>query len=94
MFGVAMVKVPIDFQDYDDDDPNIERRTARWKFWDILKQLRTEYMKDNIEFHAEDFVEWIDDKFGIKLNMNATGITDEYIVTNEQKYIVFKLKYG
>jgi hypothetical protein len=89
-----MVSIPRSFQDYDDDDPNIERRTARWKFWDVLKDLRFEYMKNQTEFHAEDFVDWVNDTHGFKLNMNATGITDEYIITNEQKYIVFKLKYG
>ena len=94
MCGKVMVKVPKDFQDYDDDDPNLERRKARWEFWEVLKKLRVEYMKDHKEFHAEDYVDWIELTFGMRLNMNATGITDEYIITDEKKYIVFKLKYG
>lgn len=82
------------FQDYDDDDPDIEFRKARWDFWKVLKQLREEYMKDQAEFHTEDFVDWMRNHHGIALELNATGITDKYIITDEKKYIVFKLKYG
>lgn len=89
-----MVKVPKSFQDYDDDDPNIERRQARWDFWEVLKRLRVEYMKDQAEFHAEDFVDYVRNTHGLALELNATGITDNYIITDEKKYIVFKLKYG
>jgi hypothetical protein len=89
-----MVKVPRDFQDYDDDDPNIDRRIARWDFFEVCKKLRKEYMKEQTEFHAEDFVEWVRSTYGFALELNATGITDNYIITDEKKYIVFKLKYG
>lgn len=89
-----MVSVPKDFKDYDDNDPNFEFLKNRYKFWDKLKQLRIEFMETHDEFHAEDFVEWINEKFGIKVEMNATGITDTYEITDEKKYIVFILKYG
>lgn len=89
-----MVNVPKDFKDYDDDDPYIESRKNRYMFWDTLKQLRVEFMETHDEFHAEDFIEWINEKFGIKVQMNATGITDTYAITDEKKYIFFKLKYG
>jgi hypothetical protein len=89
-----MVRVPKDFQDYDDDDPNIDRRQARWDFFEVCKLLRKEYMKEQTEFHAEDFVDWVRDKHGLALELNATGITDNYIIVDEKKYIVFKLKYG
>jgi hypothetical protein len=94
MFGVVMVKVPKDFQDYDDDDPNIDRRQARWDFWKTLKILREDYLKEQTEFHAEDFVTWVRSTYGFALELNATGITDNYIIVDEKKYIVFKLKYG
>ena len=89
-----MVKVPRDFQDYDDDDPQKEFRQARWDFWKTLKILREDYLKEQPEFHAEDFVEWVRSTYGFALELNATGITDNYIITDEKKYIVFKLKYG
>jgi hypothetical protein len=91
----VMVNVSRDFPDYDDDDPNIERRTNRWKFFEALKELSEVYKKEHSEiWRTEEFVDWINDLYGIKINMNATGITDEYIITDEKKYIVFKLKYG
>ena len=89
-----MVKAPKNFQDYDDNDPNIERHQARWDFWKVLKLLRTEYMNGQTEFHTEDFVDWVRNTHGLALELNATGITDNYIITDEKKYIVFKLKYG
>ena len=89
-----MVNVPKSFQDYDDDDPNIEQRKARWKFWEVLKTLRTEFLKEHDDFHAEEFVDWVRKTHGIALELNATGITDNYIIVDEKKYIIFKLKYG
>jgi DNA polymerase elongation subunit (family B) len=89
-----MINVPKSFQDYDDDDPQKEFRQARWDFWKVLKVLREDYLKEQTEFHAEDFVEWVRSTYGFALELNATGITDNYIIVDEKKYIVFKLKYG
>ena len=94
MFGQAMAKIPKNFVDYDSDDPNIDRRQARWDFWEVLKLLRKEYMKDQTQFCTEDFVHYVRNTHGFALELNATGITDNYIIVDEKKYIVFKLKYG
>jgi hypothetical protein len=87
-----MVNVPKDFQDYDDDDADIEKRKARWEFWETLKKLRKEFT-ENREFDADDFIDWIEEKYGFKLVLNDTGITDDYAVTDEQKYLIFRLRY-
>jgi hypothetical protein len=89
-----MTTVPKDFKDYDDDDPNINFRKNRYVFWNILKKLRIEFMEEHAEFHTEDFIEWINEKFGIKVEMNPTGITDTYSITDEKKYTFFIIKYG
>ncbi len=88
-----MVKVPKDFQDYDDEDPNLKKREARWDFWETLKKLRKEFTEDGTNFDADEFIAWVDQKYGLKLVLNFTGITDEYTITDEQKYIFFRLKY-
>lgn len=88
-----MVNVPKDFQDYDDEDPNVKKRQARWDFWNVLKKLRKEYTEDGINFDADEFIAWVEDKYGLKLILNFTGITDDYTITDEQKYIIFRLKY-
>jgi hypothetical protein len=96
-----MVKVPKDFQDYDDDDPKVDKHKVRYQYWnklvllrEVLKLLRKEYMKDQTQFCTEDFVHYVRNTHGFALELNATGITDNYIIVDEKKYIVFKLKYG
>ena len=82
-------------QDYDDDDPNIEQRKKRWDYWAALKLVRKEYMDDakNGEFDAFDFEDYIEEKYGIKMNIVDGNITDGYKIMDEQKYIVFLLKF-
>ena len=82
-------------QDYDDDDPNIEQRKKRWDYWAALKKIRKEYMQDiaSGEFDAFDFEDYIEENYGIKMNIVNGNITDGYKVMDEKKYIIFLLKY-
>ena len=43
--GVKFVATIKPFQDYDDDDPNIDRRKNRWNYWSALKVVRKEYLE-------------------------------------------------
>jgi hypothetical protein len=88
-----MINVPKSFQDYDDDDPEFEKRQARWDYYETLKKLRKESTEDGRNFDADEFIVWIEEKYGFKLVLNDTGITDDYTVTDEQKYLIFRLKY-
>jgi hypothetical protein len=83
------------FQDYDDDDPKLEQRKRRWDYWAALKLVRKEYMDDakNGEFDAFDFEDYIEEKYGIKMNIVDGNITDGYKIMDEKKYIVFILKF-
>ena len=82
-------------QDYDDDDPNINFRKKRWDYWAALKKVRVEYMQDakNGQFDAFDFEDYIEEKYGIKMNIVDGNITDGYNIMDEKKYIVFILKF-
>ena len=82
-------------QDYDDDDPNIEQRKKRWDYWAALKLVRKEYMDDakNGEFDAFDFEDYIEEKYGIKMNIVDGNITDGYKIMDEKKYLIFLLKF-
>lgn len=83
------------FQDYDDDDPNIEQRKKRWDYWAALKQIRKEYIAETAigQFDAYDFEDYIEANYGIKMNVVDGNITDGYKVMDEQKYLIFLLKY-
>ena len=90
-----MTSIPKLFQDYDDDDPNIEQRKKRWTYWEVLKKIRVEFMRSRTEFDAYDFEDYIEFTYGSKMNIfDSNYITDGYEIVDEKKYIRFVLKCG
>jgi hypothetical protein len=89
------MKIPHDFQDYDDDDPEIEVRRNRDKFWRALRACRNDYDKDNENSprRVSDFVNFLEDIYGLKLVVDNDMITDKYHVVHEGLYSFFVLKY-
>lgn len=88
----------VPFQDFSNDDPNIEFRRRRWKYWSALNQIRPEYMNGLTElgkkFDERDFKNYIEETYGIQLHEDAGGsITDTYEIVDEKKYLVFVLKW-
>ena len=90
-----MVNVPKDFQDYDDDDPEIEKRKKRYSYWSHLRQMREEfYEAQGIDRDNTKFMDWVRETYGFEPILNERGITDDYKVVDEKKFIVYILKYG
>lgn len=88
-----MTNISKSFQDYDDDDPALSHRKNRWKYWTALKKVRTEYMENKTEFDAYDFEDYIEKKYGVKMNIVNGNITDGYLVVDEQLYLIFLLRF-
>ena len=88
-----MTSIPKLFQDYDDDDPNIEQRKKRWPYWEVLKKIRVEFMQSRTEFDAYDFEDYVESTYGIKMNLVDGNITDGYKIVDEKKYIIFVLRW-
>ena len=80
-------------QDYDDDDPDIDKRKNRWNYWEALKKVRKEYMSQNNEFDAYDFEDYLTGQYGVKMNIVNGNITDGYEIVDEKKYLIFLLKF-
>jgi len=80
-------------QDYDDDDPKIDKRKNRWNYWEALKKVRKEYMEQNREFDAYDFEDYLNGQYGVKMNIVNGNITDGYEIVDEKKYLIFLLKF-
>ena len=80
-------------QDYDDDDPEIEKRKNRWNYWEALKKVRKEYMSQNKEFDAYDFEDYLLGQYGLRMNIVNGNITDGYEIVDEKKYLIFLLKF-
>jgi hypothetical protein len=87
-----MASIP-KIQDYDDDDPNIDKRKNRWNYWEALKKVRKEYMAQNKEFDAYDFEDYLTGQYGLKMNIVNGNITDGYEIVDEKKYLIFLLKF-
>jgi hypothetical protein len=81
------------FQDYDDDDPEIDKRRNRWNYWEALKKVRKEYMLQNKQFDAYDFEDYLIGQYGLKMNIVNRNITDGYEIVDEKKYLIFLLKF-
>jgi len=90
-----MVNVPKDFQDYDDDDDRVERRLSRWDYWNNLRKLRGEFSTENTSTDHYAFIDWLANTHGFKPVLTEDlQYTDEFIVTDEKKFMVYVLKYG
>ena len=87
-----MASIP-QIQDYDDDDPEINKRRNRWNYWEALKKVRKEYLEQNKEFDAYDFEDYLVGKYGLKMNIVGGNITDGYQIVDEKKYLIFLLKF-
>jgi hypothetical protein len=87
-----MASIP-HIQDYDDNDPEIEKRKNRWNYWEALKKVRKEYMAQNKEFDAYDFEDYLIGQYGIRMNIVNGNITDGYEIVDEKKYLIFLLKF-
>ena len=83
------------FNDYDDDDPEIDFRKRRWDYWAALKLVRREYQEQNkyTEFDAYDFEDYLIGQYGVKMNIVNGNITDGYEIVDEKKYLIFLLKF-
>jgi hypothetical protein len=88
------MKIPQMFQDYSDDDPAIDKRVARWDFWKALIKLKTEY-SSTTEYEAKTFLIWLENTYGLTplLDPISGGITDDYQIVDEKKFLIFTLKY-
>ena len=89
-----MTKISKDFQDYDDDDPALQQRKNRWKYWDALKKVRSEFMENKTNFDAYEFEDYLQQKYGVKMNIVNGNITDGYEIVDEKLYLIFLLKWG
>ena len=94
-----MTDIPKGFEgDIDPDDPNLKFRKQRWNYWNALNSVRHEWLttlKDQTDpqFDAYDFEDFVEKKYGIKMNIVNHQITDQYKIVDEDLYAYFMLKW-
>jgi len=90
-----MAKIPKDFQDFDDDDPEIDKRLSRWKYWQNLKNLKLEFYEETHSRDHREYITWLENKYGFRpIETTESMMTDDYTVIDEKKFIVYILKHG
>jgi hypothetical protein len=67
----------------------------RSKFWVTLKQIRKEYQQEvDSQFEAYDFALYVQEKYGIKLNIvDNNFLGGNYTIVDEKKYTYYTLKF-
>lgn len=90
------MNVSKDFEDYSPDDYNLHKRLGRWPFWETLVNVKREHDNGNTLSDADSFLNWLENKYGIKVFREklSNGITDDYEIVDEQKFLIFLLKYS
>lgn len=93
------MKVPLGsgFEDFDPDDPDIEFRKNRWNYWNILKDIRSEYLTNvdalQGQFDTDDFGTYVERNYGLKMDIVDGRITDKFDIVDEKLYTFFILKW-
>jgi len=91
---LTVVKVPNNFQDYDDDDPNIDKRKARMKYWENLRKLKLEFTSETGNNDHREYMKWLENTYGLRPIETQNGmLSDDYTVVDEKKFLVYILKY-
>ena len=69
-----------------------EDRSRRWDYWNKLKRAKEEFLIESPD--SDYFGNWLVEKYGIKLHYDSDGnITDDMSILDEQKFLLFQLKY-
>ena len=99
-----MVNVSKDFQDYDDDDKDLKFRESRFRYWEAIRKLRVVFTEETgtdplddiyeTECVLDEFYKWVEDTCGFKPTIVDGMITEKYEITDEQKYLIYLIKYG
>ena len=66
-------------------------------WWPRLFKAREEFdeIGDLNTATIETFNDWLETEYGVRIVLDSVGdITDEYTVTDEQKFLIFELKFA
>lgn len=69
----------------------IDRSIQNMNYYDALKRASKEYHAIK---YPRPFIEWLEDFYGIEVEWDQdNNITRNYKVVDEQKYLLFQLKF-
>jgi hypothetical protein len=75
-----------------------EIRKEKYEYWAMLKQANEEYRQHNEHESFEDekicFEQWMKDRWGVIVGIESDGYSPYYTVEDENKYLLFCIKYA
>jgi len=70
----------------------------KYDHWRTLQMAKAEYDNLRIEqgqkFELDGFVTWLDETYGLRIHKAEQMIGQTFEITNEAKYLMYKLKYS
>jgi len=61
-------------------------------WWDMLRKAELDYRATGLP--KADFQFWITEHYGLRIYYDYDGILPNHDIVDEQKYLLFKLKYA
>jgi hypothetical protein len=62
------------------------------KWWDLLRKAQLEY--NTTGGNKADFQFWLNEHYGLQIYYDYDGILPNHDIVDEQKYLLFKLKFA
>jgi len=76
---------------YDQYPPKL--RMEKYEFWRILKRCHNDYNNLRSTDSIEDFSKYMNDQYGIQIEIVDGNIGPYYNIKDEKKYMLFLLKF-
>jgi len=74
-----------------------ELSVQKYDHWRTLQMAKAEYdnmrIAEGIKFELDGFVTWLDETYGLRIHKAEQMIGQTFEITNEAKYLMYKLKY-
>lgn len=71
---------------------------VQYDHWRTLQMAKAEYdnmrIAEGIKFELDGFVTWLDETYGLRIHKAEQMIGQTFEITNEAKYLMYKLKYS
>lgn len=79
---------------------DLERKDKRNRYWSMLRQAKLDFIKlteqASIEYEIGDsaFYYYLQQNYGLQVEVIDGKIAGEYAVVDEKKYLLFLMKFG
>jgi hypothetical protein len=70
----------------------------KYNHWRTLQVAKAEYdnmrIEQGIKFELDAFSQWLEDEYGVQIERVDGNIGQNFEVVDEQKYLIYKLKFS